>query len=160
MSKELRFSIQKFEAVDLHYIFRIQFEGRIMSWAVPKGPSPDPRIKRLAIPIDSSIALEFEGIVKEKNAKVILWDSGPFHVFSLDNKTLTVAEGLRDGHLSIRLEGKKLQGGFSLLRIDEGSDERWFLMKMFDDKATSMRNPVVTEPLSIISGKSVEEIAD
>ncbi len=159
MSDSNKFSIQKFEAVELHYMFRLEYNGKVKSWAVPKGPSTDPRIKRLAIPIESNVPTDFEGVSNHgEKGKVIVWDSGSFNVFSLDNKILSVKDGLERGHLSIRLEGQKLQGGFSFLRIDEGDNERWYMMKMFDAKATSTRNPVITEPLSVVSGKSVEEI--
>lgn len=159
MSDSYKFSIQKFEAVDLHYMFRLEFDGKEQSWAVPKGPSPDPRVKRLAIPITSTVPMDFEGISDEAdNPKVIVWDSGPFNVYSLDDESLSVQDGLESGNLSIWIEGKKLQGGFAFLRIDEGENERWYMMKMFDAKATSARNPVITEPLSVVSGKSVEEI--
>ncbi|GEM_PF-6282510 len=159
MSDSYKFSIQKFEAVEMHYMFRIEFNGEEQSWAVPKGPSPDPRVKRLAIPIQSDIPLDFEGVFGEGDKpKVIVWDSGSFVPYALDDQPLSIKEGLEVGNLSIWLKGKKLQGGFSFLRIDEGENERWFMMKIFDAKATSMRNPVITEPLSVVSGKSVEEI--
>lgn len=161
MSDSPRFSIQKYEDVDLHYIFRLQLDGEVISWTVPRGPSPDPRVKRLAIPSNPDIDIDFEGVMEgdgKSRGKVIVWDSGPYKTYNLDNAPMSVAEGLESGQIGIWLEGEKLQGGFSLLRIEEGANERWLLMKMIDEKATSMRNPVVTEPLSVVSGRALEDV--
>ena len=159
-AESTRFSIQKYEDVDLHYVFRLETEGEVFSWTVPRGPSPDPRVKRLAIPVKTDIEIDFEGILSEgdKRGKVIVWDSGSYRTFDLENEEMTVSDGLAGGQIGIWLEGEKLQGGFSLLRIEEGANERWLLMKMIDEKATSRRNPVVTEPLSVVSGRALEDV--
>ena len=160
MSEGFSFSIQKFEDVDFHYLLRLQVGDVVKSWAIPKGPSPDPRVRRLAIPVDIEMEIDFEGVLEEgdKRGNVIVWDSGTYRTYEIDGEPLTIREGLENGQVGIWLEGQKLQGGFSLLRIEEGASERWLMMKMIDEKATSMRNPVVTEPLSVISGKPLEEI--
>lgn len=157
-----RFSIQKYENIEFHYLFRLEINGDVRSWVVPKGPSPDPRVKRLAIPVDDPTEIDFEGVVKEgeRTGKVIVWDIGPYEPRSLDGEPLSVMSGLEDGRIDIEISGAKLTGGFTLLRVDEGTNERWLLMKITDDNATRRRNPVVTEPLSIISGKKVEEVED
>lgn len=158
---ESRFSIQKYENIDFHYVFRISVGGEIRSWVVPKGPSPDPRVKRLAIPVEDSIDMEFEGVVREDGrGKVIVWDSGSYEPRELDGEPLSIEKGLADGRIDFEIQGAKLQGGFTLLRIDEGANERWLLMKISDQLATQRRNPVVTEPLSVISGRKVEEVSD
>lgn len=160
-ASETRFSIQKYENIDFHYVFRLTIDGKVHSWVVPKGPSPDPRVKRLAIPIEDDTQIDFEGVVKDGDrGKVIVWDSGPYTPCIVDGEPLSVSDGLKSGRIDFEIAGAKLQGGFTLLRIDEGAIERWMLMKISDHKATQRRNPVVTEPLSILSGRHVEEIAE
>lgn len=159
---EPRFSIQKYDNIEFHYVFRLEIDGDVHSWVVPKGPSPDPRVKRLAIAIEDELDLDFEGVVNkgERQGRVIVWDSGPYRPMELDGEPLSMAEGLEDGRIDFLIEGAKLRGGFTLLRIEEGRNERWLLMKTSDAAATQRRNPIVTEPLSIISGRNVEEIDD
>jgi DNA ligase D-like protein (predicted 3'-phosphoesterase) len=152
------FSIQKHESVEIHYVFNLQVDGETRSWAVPKGPSPDPRVKRLAIPIANEVAMDFEGVEGTENKRVIVWDSGEYSTYELDGEPLPAAESLNEGKLEFWIEGKKLAGGFTLLRIDGGANERWLLMKMTDEMATSRRNPVMTEPLSVVSGKDIEDV--
>jgi DNA ligase D-like protein (predicted 3'-phosphoesterase) len=156
--KSGRFSIQKHESVDLHYVFNLEVDGETRSWAVPRGPSPDPRVKRLAIPISTEVEMDFEGVDGSQNKRVIVWDSGDYATYELDGEPLPAGESLLSGKLEFWIEGKKLQGGFTLLRIEEGTNERWLLMKMTDAMATSRRNPVMTEPLSVVSGKDLEDV--
>lgn len=155
-----KFSIQKHESVELHYVFNLEVNGEQRSWAVPKGPSPDPRVKRLAIPIKADVQMDFEGVDPSDGNKnrVIVWDSGDYSTYELDGEPLPAGESLEAGKLEFWIEGKKLQGGFTLLRIEEGTNPRWLLMKMSDEKATSRRNPVMTEPLSVVSGKDLEDV--
>lgn len=157
---EDRFSIQKYEDVEFHYVFRLQSGGKIHSWVVPRGPSPDPRVKRLALPVDSDLDLDFEGQLEagDRPGRVIVWDSGEFSMFELDGELLSLQDSLAAGRADFHIEGQKLQGGFTLLLVDEQPEERWLLMKIPDAKATSKRNPVVTEPLSILSGRDVKDV--
>lgn len=158
---QARFTIQKYENIEFHYVFRLTVGESVKSWVVPKGPSPDPRVKRLAVPVDDNTNMDFEGIVKDGGrGKVIVWDSGPYWPRELDGEPLSVTDGLAAGRIDIQIEGAKLQGGFTLLRVDEGANERWLLMKISDELATQRRNPVVTEPLSVISGRKVEDVSD
>ena len=155
-----QFSIQKHEAIEFHYVFRLQVGDDVLSWVVPKGPSPDPRIKRLAIPVDEDLPIDFEGVADRagKQDKVIVWDSGPYTMPELDGEPILAADGLRDGKLEFDIQGAKLKGGFTLLRIEEDPHERWILMKNADIQATSRRNPVVTEPLSVLTGRDLGEV--
>lgn len=159
---QTKFSIQKHEAIDFHYVLRLEVAEEVRSWAVPKGPSPDPRVKRLAIPVDEDIAIDFEGVIAGQGSedKVIVWDSGPYEPVELDGQQISATEGLEEGKFDFVLHGQKLQGGFTLLRIDGGSNERWLLFKTPDAKATSRRNPVVTEPLSVLSGRDIKDVED
>lgn len=157
---EPRFSIQKYDNIEFHYVFRLEVDGAVRSWVVPKGPSPDPRVKRLAIAVKDDLDIDFEGVVNagERQGRVIVWDSGPYRPMELDGEPLSVAQGLEEGRIDFLIEGAKLRGGFTLLRIEEGKSERWLLMKTSDAAATQRRNPVLTEPLSIISGRNVEDV--
>jgi len=159
------FVVQKHQASTLHYDFRIEVEGVLKSWAVPKGPSLDPREKRLAVPTEDHPIeyADFEGTIPEGEyggGTVLIWDEGTY--VPLANKKgelFPVRESLAKGHLSILLQGKKLKGGYSLTRFKTGKDEAWLLIKMTDQEASEERNPVRDEPLSQRSGKSLREVA-
>jgi DNA ligase D-like protein (predicted 3'-phosphoesterase) len=152
------FVIQKHAARSLHYDFRLEVGGTLKSWAVPKGPSTDPRDKRLAMPVEDH-SLEygnFEGVIGEGYGagEVIVWDSGEYR--NLGDEPME--KQLEDGHAVFWLDGQKLQGGWSLRRIAGGRDERWLLVKKRDEQADARRNPVSTQPESVKSGKTVEEL--
>jgi DNA ligase D-like protein (predicted 3'-phosphoesterase) len=146
-----RFVIQQHAATSLHYDFRLEAEGTLKSWAVPKGPSTDPRDKRLAVPVpDHSLAHgDFEGALG--SGAVIIWDKGEYH--NLGERPID--EELRDGHASFWLEGEKLVGGWTLHRV---ADDRWLLIKKRDEEADARRNPVSTQPESVKSGRTIEEL--
>jgi DNA ligase D-like protein (predicted 3'-phosphoesterase) len=156
------FVIQKHDASNLHYDFRLEVEGVLKSWAVPKGPSTDPSEKRLALPTEDHPLeyADFEGVIPEDQyggGTVMVWDRGPYHNLKDDK---SVAEAYDDGELTVYLEGEKLQGGYALIRTGSGEDARWLLIKMDDDAADARRNPTSTEPDSVISGRTLEEIAE
>ncbi|MFL5866515.1 MAG: DNA polymerase ligase N-terminal domain-containing protein [Thermoleophilaceae bacterium] len=152
-----RFVIQKHAASSLHYDFRIEAGGALASWAVPKGPSTDPRVKRLAMRVEDH-ALEygnFEGSIGEGSygaGAVIVWDTGTYKNL---NEDVPIEKALEDGHVAIWLYGEKLQGGWTLQHTD---GRRWLLIKRKDEKADARRNPVSTQPESVLSGKKIEEI--
>ena len=159
------FVIQKHDASSLHYDFRLEVDGVLASWAVPKGPSTDPDEKRLAIrtedhPLDYA---DFEGVIPEGEygaGTVLIWDRGSYeNITDKDEALRSMPDALSDGHVLVRLHGKKLTGGYALQRIDDDEDQ-WLLIKMDDDSADARRNPVSTEPLSVASGRSLEEIAE
>jgi DNA ligase D-like protein (predicted 3'-phosphoesterase) len=156
--------IQKHRASTLHYDFRLEAGGVLKSWAVPKGPSLDPKIKRLAMetedhPLDYA---GFEGNIPEGEygaGTVEVWDTGTY--INLKNKNgeeIPAEKALADGHFTFWLDGKKLRGGFALTRTGKGKEARWLLVKMNDTEADPTRDPVVDEPDSAISGRSLEEI--
>jgi DNA ligase D-like protein (predicted 3'-phosphoesterase) len=153
-----RFVIQQHAATSLHYDFRLEAGGTLKSWAVPKGPSTDPRDKRLAMRVDDhplSYA-DFEGVIGPGYGagEVIVWDEGEYR--NLGEGPLE--DELEDGHASFWLEGHKLEGGWSLRRIAGGEKERWLLVKKRDEKADARRNPVSTQPQSVKSGRTIEEL--
>lgn len=159
------FVIQKHDASTLHYDFRLEVEGVLKSWAVPKGPSTDPRDKRLAMPTDDHPLdyADFEGVIPKGEygaGTVLIWDHGPYRLIEEDGDTPSMAEQLERGHAKFWLEGEKLTGGYALTRTGSGDDERWLLVKMDDKRADARRNPVSTEPESVASGRGLKEIAE
>jgi bifunctional non-homologous end joining protein LigD len=146
----LRFVVQLHDATRLHYDFRIQSGEVLRSWAVLKGPSLDPRVRRLAVPVEDHAmsAGDFEGVHSGQargTGAVIIWDEG-------------TAEIVRDepGHLSFMLHGRKLSGRFALTRTGE---KRWILVKASDDGARPGSDIVAEQPASVRSGKTWQEVA-
>lgn len=155
------FVIQKHDASSLHYDFRLEVDGVLKSWAVPKGPSTDPSDKRLAVetedhPIEYA---DFEGLIPEGEygaGTVMVWDRG--HFKNLREET-SMAKGFKEGQLEVWLEGEKLRGGYALSHFrTEGKQRQWLLIKMRDDEADARRNPVSTENKSVKSGRTMHQI--
>jgi DNA ligase D-like protein (predicted 3'-phosphoesterase) len=163
--KEPIFVIQKHDASNLHYDFRLQVGRVLKSWAVPKGPSTDPRVKRAAFPTEDHPLdyATFEGIIpagEYGGGTVMVWDLGTYENLTEKNgKEIPIETALENGHVSMRLDGKKLKGGYSLTRVEKGEEERWLLVKMRDEEADARRNPVSSEASSALTGRSLEEIA-
>lgn len=155
------FVIQKHAATSLHYDFRLEVDGVLKSWAVPRGPSTDPRDKRLAMEVEDH-PLEygdFEGVIGEGSygaGQVIVWDSGTYENLLEDQ---SMAEALERGHARVWLHGEKVRGGYTLRRTSAGDKPKWLLMKRRDEEADARRNPVSTEPRSVLSGRTIEEVA-
>lgn len=161
------FVIQKHDASHLHYDFRLEIDGVLKSWAVPKGPSTDPHDKRLAMETEDhplSYA-DFEGVIPEGNygaGPVLIWDHGTFdNIKEKDGKVIPLNQCYKNGQIEVDLHGKKLHGGYALIRTanDDADKKKWLLIKMRDQYADARRNPVSTEPESVVSGKTIEEIA-
>jgi DNA ligase D-like protein (predicted 3'-phosphoesterase) len=161
------FVIQKHDASNLHYDFRIEVDGVLKSWAVPKGPSTDPSVKRLAVPTEDHPLgyADFEGVIPEGEyggGTVMVWDRGTYRNLKEDDEeeAPSVSEQLEDGHVTVWLEGEKLQGGYALIRTGKGDNPRWLLIKMDDNEADARRNLTSTETDSVKSGRSLEEIQE
>ncbi|HEV8450928.1 MAG TPA: DNA polymerase ligase N-terminal domain-containing protein [Gaiellales bacterium] len=157
---EPRFVIQKHAARSLHYDLRLEVGGVLKSWAVPKGPSTDPREKRLAVevedhPIDYA---DFEGVIGSGYGagQVIVWDTGTYRGLTEG----PIEKALEQGHLSFWLEGQKLRGGWTLQRTRAGAKPQWLFIKRRDEGADARRNPVNTQPQSVRSGRTIEDIAE
>jgi DNA ligase D-like protein (predicted 3'-phosphoesterase) len=154
------FVIQHHAASTDHYDFRLEIDGVLASWAVPKGPSINPKDKRMARrtedhPMDYE---DFEGIISEGEygaGRVIVWDRGTY----TNDADRDMAEALERGHLSFRLDGKKLRGGFALTRFRTGKDEAWLLVKKSDDDADGRRKPVRSQPESVVTGRTLDELS-
>ncbi len=166
-SDEPRFVIQEHDASTHHYDLRLEVAGVLKSWAIPKGPSTDTREKRLALPTEDHPLeyADFEGVIPEGEygaGTVLLWDAGSYRNLKEDDdgKSVPVEDQLSDGHATVWLEGEKLRGGYALTRVATGEDERWLFVKMDDEEADARRNPVSTEPESVKTGRTLEEVAE
>jgi DNA ligase D-like protein (predicted 3'-phosphoesterase) len=163
-SKRPIFVIQKHAASTLHYDFRIESDGVLKSWAVPKGPSTNPREKRLAMPTEDHPKeyAKFEGVIPEGEYGAdpsIVWDSGTYRNLSEKNgQEIPVDQALRQGRVKIWLDGEKLQGGYALTRI-RLKPARWLLVKINDAHANARRDITKTAPRSILTRQTIEEIA-
>ena len=165
-AKELSFVIQKHAASHLHYDFRLELNGVLLSWAVPKGPSLDPNDKRLAMHVEDH-PLEyggFEGIIPPRqygSGTVMVWDRGSWHPIG------DPVAGYQKGHLKFELDGEKLKGGWDLIRTHsskyggKSGKQAWLLIKESDEyaKEGAAARIVEEEPDSVVSGRSLEEIA-
>jgi bifunctional non-homologous end joining protein LigD len=153
-SKKLSFVVQKHAASRLHYDFRLEWNGVLLSWAIPKGPSLDPSVKRLAMlvedhPIEYS---GFEGVIPEGEyggGTVMLWDRGTW-----EPEVDDIDAALRKGDLKFKLHGEKLKGSWVLVKTKLG----WLLIKHRDEFA-SKRDIAQEEPRSVLSHKFLRDIA-
>jgi bifunctional non-homologous end joining protein LigD len=149
------FVVQKHRASHLHYDFRLEHEGAMLSWAIPKGPSPDPSVKRLAMttephPMDYN---GFEGVIPEGEyggGTVMIWDRGTWHPEVGD-----VAAALARGDLKFTLRGRKLRGSWVLVRT---RDRQWLLIK-HRDRFAAAEDLTLTRPLSVVSRRTMAGIA-
>jgi len=154
------FVVHKHKATRLHYDFRLEIDGVLKSWAVPKGPSMNPSDKRLAVMVEDHPFdyKDFEGTIPEGEygaGTVMIWDAGTFEPRG------NPAEDLERGELRVRLDGTKLKGGFVLVRtMMGGKKENWLLIKERDEQADAEGDILIDEPDSAVSGRSLTEIAD
>jgi bifunctional non-homologous end joining protein LigD len=164
--QKLRFVIQKHDASHLHYDFRLEMEGVLKSWAVPKGPSTDPKTKRLAMMVEDHPYdyRNFEGIIPRGQyggGTVILWDEGtyePIEEFKTKkDQEKYLLQQLNAGSVKIKLFGKKLQGEFALVKTNGMGENGWLLIKHKDEYASA--NDITKLDKSVKSGKSIDVIA-
>lgn len=155
--------IQKHAASHLHYDFRIQHDGVLKSWAIPKGPSLNPSVKRLAIVTDDHPLkyAKFEGVIPKGNygaGTVMVWDKGRYKNIKKNNKgtRMSMSTCFSQGTIEIFLYGKKLYGGFALIRTKK--DDQWLLIKMKDEYASKRKNPVNTQNKSVLTDRTMTEI--
>jgi DNA ligase D-like protein (predicted 3'-phosphoesterase) len=166
-SKKPIFVIQQHDATSIHFDFRLEVDGVLASWSVPKGPSTDPREKRLAVrtedhPLEYA---DFEGCIPEKEygaGVVIVWDSGPYENRTRKNGAeISMKKALEEKSVKLKLHGKKIKGGYALIHAKTGGDDKnWLLIKEDDDYADARRNPVSSEPHSVLSGKTIKAMAE
>ena len=143
------FVVQEHQASTHHFDLRLEVEGKMRSWALPKGPSLDPAVKRLAVEVgDHEISHnDFEGELGE--GRVIVWDRGTYE----QGGRVAWPEALARGHAVFVLHGEKLRGGFALQRTRPGDKPQWLLIKRKDDDAGPGSDVVAEQPRSVISGE-------
>jgi bifunctional non-homologous end joining protein LigD len=165
--EQLVFVIQKHAASHLHYDFRLEVDGVLKSWAVPKGPSMDPAVKRLAMMVEDHPFdyRNFEGIIPSGYGAgtVMIWDQG---IYTSADETphhkkeqyRALRSQLQSGKLKFTLHGKKVKGDFALVKAPARGDNAWLLMKVADKYATD--KDISKKDKSVISGRTLEQIAE
>ncbi|TXT65458.1 MAG: DNA ligase D, 3'-phosphoesterase domain protein [Promethearchaeota archaeon] len=160
--KKNLFVVQKHNASNLHYDFRIELNGVLKSWAVPKGPSLNPSQRRLAVetedhPIDYA---EFEGVIPEDEyggGYVIVWDLGTFkNITKKDDKEISLNQAYDDGHITILLNGTRLKGEFALIKTKR--EDQWLLIKKGDSEANRDINIIEEYQDSVLSNKTIDDL--
>lgn len=159
----LRFVIQKHDASHLHFDFRLEMDGVMKSWAVPKGPSLDPAVKRLAMEVeDHPISYNtFEGTIPQGEyggGTVMLWDRGTYGPDDGEGIESLRAGYLR-GDLNVTLHGERLKGGWVLVRMKRPGRPQWLLIKHRDDHADPDRDVVAEVTTSVASRRTMKSIA-
>jgi bifunctional non-homologous end joining protein LigD len=159
--KELSFVVQRHHATQLHYDFRLELDGVLKSWAVPKGPSMNPGDKRLAMmvedhPVDYG---GFEGIIPKGNygaGVVFIWDKGTYESLAenRDDDVKTLRAGLRSGSLKFKLNGRILKGEFALVKMHKADENAWLLIKHNDEYAVKKFNSETFVPAAIKAMKN------
>jgi DNA ligase D-like protein (predicted 3'-phosphoesterase) len=151
------FVVQQHAATHLHYDFRLEIDRKLKSWVVPKGPSTNPKERRLAI-LTEDHALSyafFEGTIEEGYGagEVLLWDAG--HYENLGDQSLK--KSFKEGLIRVWLEGRKLKGGFALIKM-KGRSKDWLLVKMADEEADTRRSIIRSRPESVKSRRTIGEL--
>src|SRR5690606_1730776 len=171
--KELRFVIQKHDATNLHYDFRLEMDGVLKSWAVPKGPSTNPATKRLAMMVEDHPYdyRNFEGTIPKGEyggGTVMLWDEGTYELAESERLDLTkdldvktqekeLLKQLKEGSLKVNLHGQKLKGEYALVKTKGMGENSWLLIK-HKDKFASEKD-ILTKDKTVVSKRSLEQIA-
>ncbi|MBO0846939.1 MAG: DNA ligase [Nocardioides sp.] len=159
-----RFVVQRHDASSLHFDVRLEVDGVLVSWAVPKGPSLDPSDKRLAHrtedhPLDYA---DFEGRIDEGYGAgtVIVWDTGTYDNLTEDDGVdVPITEALEQGHLKVELHGEKLTGAFAFTHTRMGGDDtNWMMVKVDDAGADRRRRPTSTQNESVLTGRTNQDL--
>jgi DNA ligase D-like protein (predicted 3'-phosphoesterase) len=148
------FVVQEHAATARHFDLRLEVDGMMRSWAVPKGPSMDPAVKRLALQVDDHEIShnDFEGATD--GGGVIVWDRGHYE----QGGRVAWPEALERGHAVFVLHGDKLNGGFALQRTRPGGKAQWLLIKRRDELARPSSDVVAEQPQSVLSGRTLDEL--
>jgi bifunctional non-homologous end joining protein LigD len=162
----LRFVIQKHDARRLHYDVRLEADGVLISWAVPKGPSYDPKTKRLAVHVEDHPLdyRTFEGVIPNAQygaGTVIVWDEGTYRNLTEKNgKEVPVPAAVKAGHVSVWFAGAKLTGGWSFTRTGGGGGgkENWLMIKRADETADPKLDITESQPNSAVTGRSLDDV--
>ncbi len=148
------FVVQEHAATAHHFDLRLEVGGVMRSWAVPRGPSLDPAVKRLAVEVGDHDRAHnaFEGALE--GGGVIVWDRGTYE----QGGRVAWPEALMRGHAVFVLHGEKLRGGFALQRTRPGAKAQWLLIKRRDDRARPGSDIVAEQPRSVLSGRTLDEL--
>lgn len=164
------FVVQEHDATRLHYDFRIEVDGVLRSWAVPKGPSYDPSVKRLAVPTEDHPMeyQHYEGVIGQGSygaGPSLLWDRGTYVNISHDSagRIVPLRRALEEGHASLWLRGRKLEGGWSLTRTRPSGRagrerDQWLMVKRVDAAADPTRDITAERPESVKSGLTIGQL--
>lgn len=153
------FTVQKHGASHLHYDLRLEAAGVLKSWAIPKGPSLDPHVKRLAIAVeDHDLAYaDFEGVIEEHRygaGPVLVWDIGRYELL---DQSSSVQRQLKEGQLDVVLFGRRLKGGFTLVRF-AGRVDQWLLIKQKDEASRTDGEVTDRYTTSVLTGVTLEDL--
>lgn len=163
-SKKLIFVVQKHDASHLHYDLRLESEGVLKSWAIPKGFSLDPQEKHLAVMVEDHPYdyAWFEGVIPEGEygaGPVMVWDIGTYTITKeINGKPISMAAALKRGIIEFELSGKKLKGKFALVRFKGSNGRQWLLIKMQDKFAKVGKNLNSPRAKSALSGRTLAHI--
>ena len=160
----LRFVVQKHEASHLHYDFRLEVDGVLVSWAVPKGPSADPSDRRLAVHVENHPRdyIHFEGTIPQGEyggGTVMVWDTGTYHVEGNDeveNDNTLMQTQIKEGSIKIILNGTKMKGAWHLVKM-KGDEKNWLLMKNKSDFRSKVKEFVAK---SVLSGRTMKQMSE
>lgn len=159
------FVVQQHDAHTMHFDVRLEIGGVLVSWAVPKGPSNNPAVKRLALPTEdhSYSYAAFEGVIPEGEygaGTVMVWDIGWYENSKRHNGRLVPMKVCRQrGHIEVMLHGTKLKGGYALIRVSSKPEERWLLIKMRDEYVKKGTRLPLKRAKSALTGRTLQQIA-
>jgi len=167
-SRTLKFVIQKHDASHLHYDFRLEMEGVLKSWAIPKGPSLDPDDKRLAMMVEDHPYdyRTFEGTIPEGNygaGTVMVWDEGSYEALGHENEPVksqekVLLQEMEKGDVKIVLHGEKVKGAYALVKIKGRGENTWLLIKKKDDEAS--KSDITKKDRSVKTNRNLRQIAE
>jgi len=164
----LKFVVQKHDATSLHYDFRLELEGVLKSWAIPKGPSLNPEDKRLAMMVEDHPYdyRTFEGTIPEGNygaGTVMVWDEGIYEALGYERESIKdqekiLLQELKKGDLKFILHGEKVKGAYAHVKIKGRGENAWLLIKKKDDEASKM--DITKKDRSVLTKRNLRQIAE
>ena len=164
----LKFVVQKHDATSLHYDFRLELEGVLKSWAIPKGPSLNPEDKRLAMMVEDHPYdyRTFEGTIPEGNygaGTVMVWDEGIYEALGYERESIKdqekiLLQELKKGDLKFVLHGEKVKGAYALVKIKGRGENAWLLIKKKDDEAS--KTDITKKDRSVLTNRNLKQIAE